>query len=240
MLKLKNKKYWFTLAEIIILCSLFSFLILWVIVAINRSFTFVNNTRLAVRAANFAREWMEMMYNIRDTNRRKDAWQRDANWLNLSMNEDPNNIHRFKKWYYTVVKDGSALKAEEIKELTSHCNCRNSDYDNLYENENNFFGDNDDYYNCSVSLRDWRCGSVKLDSSDVMTETLLDGAEFYRLVRVYGIYKKDVGDTNTEVSTTELTNWTPAEMRFCVKVFYRDGNWKHSSELCGLMTNFTE
>jgi hypothetical protein len=29
-------------------------------------------------------------------------------------------------------------------------------------------------------------------------------------------------------------------MRFCVKVFYRDGNWKHSSELCGLMTNFTE
>jgi hypothetical protein len=43
--------------------------------------------------------------------------------------------------------------------------------------------------------------------SDVMTGALLDGVEFYRLVHVYGIYKKDVGNTNTEVSTTtELTN----------------------------------
>ena len=236
MLKLKNKKYWFTLVEIIILCSLFSFLILWVIVAINRSFTFVNNTRLAVRAANFAREWMEMMYNIRDTNRRKNAWQRDANWLNLSM--DSTSTDHFEKWFYTIKQDNDwVLKAEKIKIRMGSCSCTEDEFGQSYENETNFF---DNSNNCSMNIRDWRCGPVKLSNGDVMTEELLDGVEFYRLVHVFGIYQKDTNDPNAEITEVNLTDWTPAEMRFCVKVFYRDGNWKHSSELCGLMTNFTE
>ncbi len=237
MLKLKNKRYWFTLAEIVILCSLFSFLILWVIVAINRSFTFVNNTRLAVRAANFAREWMEMMYNIRDTNRRKHSWGRDAYWLCIQEDANWSCVKSFKQWFYTIEQGSNgALKAEEINIWGG---CGYSYIKDLYKSEETFF--NDPVCAWDITTETKMEYSDVIAESDVMTGALLDGVEFYRLVHVYGIYKKDVGNTNTEVSTTtELTNWTPAEMRFCVKVFYRDGNWKHSSELCGLMTNFTE
>ena len=222
MLKLKNKKYWFTLAETVILCSLFSFFIMWVIAAINKSFTFVNNTRLAVRAANFAREWMEMMYNIRDTNRRKNAWQRDANWLNLGIN----STDHFKKWFYKIEQDeDGSINAVEF----TNPRCSYAEQNNAYGSETEFFDD--------------PCGFVdfsKMGDSDVMTGALTEGVDFYRIVHVLGVYKKDTNNTNEEVSGTALTNWTPAEMRFCVKVFYKDGNWKHATELCGLMTNFTE
>jgi hypothetical protein len=56
-------------------------------------------------------------------------------------------------------------------------------------------------------------------------------------VRVFGVYKKDAENSSMEL--TNFTDWTPAEMRFCVKVFYR-WNWEHSSELCSIMTNFME
>jgi hypothetical protein len=63
--------------------------------------------------------------------------------------------------------------------------------------------------------------------------------EFYRMVRVFGVYEKNVGNSAEDISawSSALTNWTPAEMRFCVKVFYRS-EWKHNTELCWLMTNF--
>ena len=63
----KNRKKWFTLVEVLFVCSVFAIMVVWIILAINRSYTFMNNTRLQVRATNFAREWVEMMFNIRDT-----------------------------------------------------------------------------------------------------------------------------------------------------------------------------
>ena len=77
----QNKKFWFTLAETIIVCTVFAVMVIWIIFAINRAFVFVDNTRLAVMATNLAREWVEMMYNVRDSNRRKYSWERDKYWL---------------------------------------------------------------------------------------------------------------------------------------------------------------
>jgi hypothetical protein len=57
---------------------------------------------------------------------------------------------------------------------------------------------------------------------------------------VFGIYKKDVDNSNTVASADEMKDWTPVEMRFCVKVFYDFNWWRHSSELCSIMTNFME
>ena len=55
---------WFTLVEVILVCTVFAILVSWIIVAISKAFNFMDNTRLSVRATNFAREWVEMMYNI--------------------------------------------------------------------------------------------------------------------------------------------------------------------------------
>ena len=75
------KKNAFTLAETIIVCSIFAIMVIWIILWINRAFFFMNNTRVLVRATNFAREWVEMVYNIRDTNRRKYSWEKDKHRL---------------------------------------------------------------------------------------------------------------------------------------------------------------
>ena len=68
MIWFKSKKRGFTLAEVLIVCSIFAVMVIWIIFAINRAFLFMNNTRISVRASNFAREWVEMVYNIRDSN----------------------------------------------------------------------------------------------------------------------------------------------------------------------------
>ena len=63
--------------------------------------------------------------------------------------------------------------------------------------------------------------------NDLLVES---GLEFYRIVRVYDIVNKLSWCSDAKC---------PKEMRFCVKVFYR-WNWKHSKELCSIMTNFME
>ncbi len=70
-------------------------------------------------------------------------------------------------------------------------------------------------------------------------ELLWSETDFYRLVRVYGTYKKDTSNVSDTVASTDMRNATPKELRFCVKVFYRT-NAPHTSELCSIMTNFEE
>ena len=62
--------------------------------------------------------------------------------------------------------------------------------------------------------------------------------EFYRVLRVFGVYDKYTSDRNTTV--TEYRDSEPKELRFCVKVFYTYNGWYHASELCSIMTNFME
>ncbi len=242
MLNFKNRKYWFTLAEIIILCSLFSFLILWVITAINKSFAFLNNTKIAVRAANFAREWMEMMYNIRDTNWRKNSWDRDnhrADWFKYFGNSP-----------YFYLEENSTDHSIEAKSLSDWSNACEDIYNGVYEDVDGFFGIIDWSDTCSIDLKksemEFNWNYVYYDENGVqqiwnLNDLLKGWTEFYRIVRIYGFYNKD-SDRNDDRLTFErdIINWTPVEMRFCVKVFYRNGQWKHATELCGLMTNFTE
>lgn len=234
MIRLKRKKYWFTLLETILVCSAFALLITWIILAINRAFTFINNTRLAVRATNFAREWVEMMYNIRDTNRRKYSWERDAYRLNVwSWN---NNFHQ---WLYVLSVEwtGSFVYATYLG-LSSSCN----DIDKFYSDDGFWWDDCKTNRNRAILDFSWSTYnyySWGIQTWNMQDLLIWDWLEFYRIVRVFGIYKKDEDATNTLASNSQLTDWTPAEMRFCVKVFYR-WNWQHSSELCSIMTNFEE
>ena len=70
--------------------------------------------------------------------------------------------------------------------------------------------------------------------------------EFYRILRVYWIYCKNSQNTDDQSCLDTSTNLrdtiikAPKEMRFCVKVFYDGIEWKHSTELCSIMTNFME
>ena len=227
MFRTRPKKNWFTLVEVIIVCTLFAMFVIWIILWINRAFTFMNDTRLRVISSNLAREWVEMMYNIRDTNRRMHSWKKDENRL-LRRSD----TQKFTSLIYTI---GTMWPENE-----PYCATFDSRGVDCYDTENFFKSTCDTVRNRSKIQFTW---TYKYYTGWNMAtwnigELLEWGlAEFYRLVRVYGIYEKDVEDTDT---ATNGDDWTPAEMRFCVKVFYMANGGKHSTELCSLMTNFME
>ena len=245
----KNWKFWFTLVEVILACSIFAIVVVWIIMAINRSYAFMNNIKLSVRATNLAREWVEMVYNIRDTNRRRHSWNRDWYWLNLRDKANPTFV--FLPWIYILKEDKddndntyvyakylsniSAINAEEF-------------YSNDWFWKDNYKTDRD----LAKLTFDWEYSYYEWDAlnkkENYITWNKIDdalvwnGLEFYRIVRVFGVYAKNTSDTEVyptkkELANSNLTDWTPAEMRFCVKVFYR-WNWEHATELCSIMTNF--
>jgi hypothetical protein len=69
-------------------------------------------------------------------------------------------------------------------------------------------------------------------------------AKFYRIVRVRGLYNKQNGNKDEDITCATINNAacitaTPKELRFCVKVWYLF-TFRGSTELCGVMTNFRE
>ena len=242
---LKSKKHWFTLAEVVIACSIFAIVVVWIIFAINRSFMFMNNTKLSVRAANFAREWVEMMYSIRDTNWRKHSWERDKYWLNLWQTLPWNENRMFTKWIFVIKEwkedNNYYLYAEDLWLLETNLNdfysdnwFWSSDYATYREKTKLNLGWKYSYY----ELND-ETGEQDEKEWNVQDALIWDWLDFYRIVRIFGVYNKNTSSADTVLSFEDSKKWIPAEMRFCVKVFYAS-QWKHSSEICGVMTNFME
>lgn len=238
MLKLKRKKNAFTLVETLIVASLFAVMVLWIIFWINRAFAFMNNTRVLVRATNFARQWVEMVYNIRDTNRRKNSWERDKYWIHTGTWDADNKL---TSWIYTIEEwtewEDTYIYAkklnwvsEEFYEIDWFFNPENSA---ARENSRIKFPWTYEYYS-GGTIATWNM------------EDLLwwSGIEFYRVLRVFWVYsKEDNTDPNKTIGGPEQNtdkSWKPEELRFCVKVFYTYNGWRHASELCSIMTNFME
>lgn len=252
----KLKKNWFTMLELILVCTVFAMLVSGIILAINRTYVFLNNTKVEIRATNLARESMEMMFNIRDTNRRKCSWEKDKFWLYLGSgannSTNPDNEDKcvtdgkvFEKWVYTIKewkKNGTWDKFIYAEKLDV------DDVEEFYKLEWFFT-----WTDSAESLRQkakvtftwtYMYLSWSAATGEVLTwqigDLLWNGVEFYRVVRVYGIYCK-TDDVNQEVDGSHCNKASdPKEMRFCVKVFYKLGVWIHSSELCSIMTNFME
>lgn len=246
MLLKSVKKKWFTLVEVLLVCSIFAIMVTWIILAVNRSYTFMNNTKLQIQATNLAREWVEMMFNIRDTNRRKCSWQKDQFWLYLgsgasASNEKECNLwsdeYKFKQWIYSI-NEGENWQGDAYI-YAKNLNITNMDFystDWFWKDAfssarlNSKLLFDGSYYYRSWSTKEWS-----------MQDLLWREVDFYRVVRVYGLYCKSVWSSDQVVNNTFCKNGSdPKELRFCVKVFYRLGNWNHDSELCSIMTNFEE
>lgn len=234
MFNLECKKKWFTLAEVVIVCSLFAIIVVWIILAINRAFAFIDNTRLSVRATNLAREGVEMVYNIRDTNRRKYSGEKDK--YRMTTRGTGGNVY-LSSWVY-VIKEWTTWTDHYIYAYRLTWNV------NLYDNIETFFSDsNASGRNESKILFTWVYKYYSWWTATLVTWNLEDlvnvsWLEFYRLLRVYGVYKKNDSSPSLSVPSSSFDDWTPKELRFCVKVFYQSNGWRRSSELCSIMTNF--
>lgn len=74
--------------EVLIVIAIFSTSIIMSIDNSNKSSQQVKRLRQQTIALNLAREGMETMYNIRDTNRRSRSSQKDQCWLKANPTED--------------------------------------------------------------------------------------------------------------------------------------------------------
>ena len=227
-------KLWaFTLAETVIVCTIFAIMIVWIILWINRAFLFMNNTRVLVRATNFAREGVEMVYNLRDTNRRKYSWKKDMHWMdagtwNLTL----------KSWIY-VIKEWITW----TNDIYIYAESLTWNFDDFYSLEWFFADGNQSYRDKSKIIFTWEYSYYSGDVSAIATWKLEDllgwsNIEFYRILRVFGVYKKKENDSSKTV--INYIDSEPKELRFCVKVFYEFNGSHHASELCSIMTNFME
>lgn len=241
---LKNKKFWFTLIETVMVLSLFSLVVIGVIWAINRSYTFLSKTKLQVRATNLAREWVEQMFIIRNSNRRKWSWLKDKHWLDIDMTKDNTN-QIFESWLYSLVEtDCTAWKCI----IAEKRDIGGLSIETCYSEDNFFSTYCNNIREKTKVIFTWTYTYLSWDDEKGFDSVTGDIAtllwwetDFYRLVRVFWRYKKDETNPDASInSDNDVTKWDPAEMRFCVKVFY--GNWvdPYAVELCSIMTNFEE
>lgn len=238
----KNKKNWFTLVEVIIVWVVFAFIVVWIIWAINRSYMFMNNIKYQVIATNLAREWVEMMFNIRDTNWKKYSWKKDESWASFYKLGCPMYaIGESSTWLYTTALSVPLLGCNNVP-----ANIWRDVYDgSLFFNEQTNNNRNIQMFKVNLSWNyQYISGSINDDwdidrtnSTWSISDLLWNEIDFYRLVSIYGVYDKNKNDPDFRV--TNLTDETPKELRFCVKVFYKTDK-PHSSELCSVMTNFEE
>ena len=226
----------FTIIEMIIVVIILSVGILWVVATLTDSYSFLYNMRNKLIAINFARWWMEWVFNMRNTNWQRWAGKKDRCWLKINPLLDKND-------------DG----------------CENDDWFgsgsyiiNLTWNEQKYFYLQKTSWvpllmNWNLTWSDWKYLLCKNNDGVVLPchsipskrpNDYFDSALYFRQVRWwYLIWKKDGTDY------TDCKNWDDRwkecwdgrflEKNFCVDVMWFDGT-KKSISFCSVLTNFKE
>lgn len=223
---MKQKVSAFTLVEVIIALTLFSFVIVGVIFAVTRAYRYVENSKMQVMAVNLAREWIEMIYAIRDTNRRKYSWDKDRYWLKA----DPfwTSTALMSEGYYTL--DMKLYSGQQYPSLTKRTATAA-----LYTDISPYLSSTASTFQVSFTW-EYHSGNVN--------QLMSNEADFYRIIYIAGLYDKSSGNTKDTkltscVNVGNCATVTPKELRFCVKVFAVNTHVAQA-EICSMMTNFKE
>lgn len=202
--------------------------ILWLVSRGNKS---VDRLRQEIIATNLAREWMEAVYNIRNTNRRRRWWSKDACWLKVDPMDDQwsdgdcSNDDRIQTGSYIVVhKKTSWQEYFALSGITT------------WPLDISFFdeGIDDQYSLCYTGWRRKSCPGI----IDTRGEWL-----FFREIEGKWLFEKNNNQTwginrsCADGSTSPCNSSDAKEFRFCSHVAYiKDGN--RQIKMCGVLTNF--
>jgi len=224
------KKSGFTIREILVIVVVISVGLLSVIVVLTNGMKYVQKTRQKVVALNLAREWMEAIYQIRDTNRMRRAWVKDACRLKINPLVDEwavwcANDLRFSSGSYALQR--LTIWEQKYFALTGPFT-EWIDLNNGIE------------ANSSFSL----CQQSGYWDSCIWTSPTTSEGKYFREIQWLGLYLKDVVATWWQILS--CTWWTDVcassrakEFRFCSKVVYI-GESTGEVKLCGVMTNFKQ
>jgi Tfp pilus assembly protein PilV len=173
----------FTLIEVVVALTLFSFVIIGVLLVVTRAYRYVENSKMQVMAVNLAREGIEMIYNIRDTNWRKYSGAKDINWLR----RDPfgGSTDLITEGYYTL--DMKLYSDQQYSTLTKIESVNEDVLSGLYVDISSYL-DTTAANTFKVAFTGgYYSGTTLVASAD---DLMSKEADFYRIVYVNGLYSK--------------------------------------------------
>ena len=216
----------FTLIEVIIALTLFSFVIIGVVLAVTHAYRYVENSKMQVMAVNLAREGVEMMYTIRDTNRRKSSGNKDTMRLRLDPFGGADTILTKGTGYYAL---NIQLTGQSQYPMLTKVGAAT---DALYQDISHYTDGIGEEFKVVFTGGYYSGGIPVLTAEELMSRS----AEFYRVVYVDGVYNKSSGQSS-DSRCSPCGDGVPQELRFCVKVFAVSTHVTQS-EICSMMTNF--
>lgn len=86
-----QKKRGFTLIEVLIVIFVFATGVMIVVQGVNKTTGYISEMTQRTIAMNLAKEGIEAMYNIRNTNWRKRSSEKDKCWLAMGTGNQTNN-----------------------------------------------------------------------------------------------------------------------------------------------------
>lgn len=228
-----SRTRWFTLREILIIIVVISVGLLAIVSLLTYGINFVQKSRQKVIAINLAREWMEAVYQIRDTNRQRRAGRKELCRLKADPLIDENaawceDDMRIVSWSYILERN--ILSGQQYFLLTGYTTIPLS------------LGSGIDTWTLHYTL----CQSGALRQACPETQSITPEGRYFREISAQGLFAKDVQLTGGQYlscsSGQDMVNcWSSAakEFRFCSKVIYVwFGTWE--VQLCGVMTNFAK
>jgi hypothetical protein len=226
-----STKRWFTVREILVIIVVISVGLLSVVVVLTNGMTYVQKTREKVIALNLAREWMEAIYQIRDTNRTRRAGVKDSCRLKIDPLVDDS-------WAPTTCTDDLRFTSGSyvLQRLTA--------WGQAYFALTGIFAQID--FSNGIDTGDYMfslCQQSGLWIPCMGTLPTTSEGTYFREIQWRWLYFKDVNATwwmlTTCVDWTAPGCWTnrAKEFRFCSRVVYI-GQSTGEVKLCGVITNF--
>ena len=221
------QKKWFTMIEVLIIISVISIGIMTLLSALRNSNIYVQKTRQKIIAINLAREWMEQIYNIRDTNRQRREWKKEWCWLKANPMTDQGttwceNDEWFQSWSYIIIQTWTQQKYFAAISWTIALN----------------IDDNIQTWDLDYSL----CESNGVRSACIGQQPQSKEWRYFREIQGLWLFQKDIIQSGWLAISCPNWWWTcgtnsAKEYRFCSKVSYiGEGKWE--VKLCWLITNF--
>jgi len=218
------------MVEMLLIVFLLAVGLTTLILAMNYWLGFTQQTRQKIIAVNLARESMEAIYNIRDTNWNLWAGQKEFCRLNRNPFESLGNDHvcagdsRFDSGYYVLE---SFQEGGQMWFVLSGGNLPEIDLADWISTQESVYA---------------LCQSGQLWTSCPYSEVSSQEGVYLRQIAWLGLYDKE---SNNLISCSHGNQYpicgtgTAKEFRFCSRVYYA-GESRGVIELCGLMTNFAE
>lgn len=224
---LQHKKG-FTLFEILLMVIIIWVWIMAIVVALNNGLSFIQKTRERTIAINLAREWIEAVYQIRDTNRKRRWWKKESCRLKIDPLQDDdtncsNDTRMSNKYYFLTI---NTYSWQQYFSLSWWYTTWLDLSDGIDASDQNF----------ALCQNTWDNSRYRC-TSQFSTEW-----QFFRQIKWIWLFNKDSQTEwwsllNCNTGEDSCGNNSAKEYRFCSQVQYI-WKWRWTVELCWVLTNF--